>query len=327
MASRSHKPFYRQMYLQVLVAIILGAALGHFYPSVATTLKPLGDGFIKLVKMMLAPIIFTTVVVGMGKAGDMKKVGRVGLKALVYFEIVSTLALVIGLLVVNLVGPGIGLHADVSKLDTKAISNYTDKAQAKSAVERILHIIPDSVIGAFAGGDILQVLLISVLFGVALCRCGARGKPLLASLDQLSHIFFDIVTLIMKLAPIGAFGAMAFTVGQFGMGTILSLGKLMACVYLTCLLFIVLVLGSIARLTGFSLYQFLLYIKDEILIVVGTSSSEAALPRMITKLENLGCGKAVVGLVIPTGYSFNLDGTSIYLTMAAVFLRKQPTSR
>ncbi len=315
-----HKPLYAHLYFQVLVAIFVGVLLGHFFPQLATKMKPLGDAFIKLIKMMIAPIIFTTVVVGIAKVNDMKEVGRVGVKALIYFELVSTLALAIGLVVVNLVRPGAGINADVSTLDASAVSAYASSAKSFSAVEFITHMIPDTVVGAFAGGEILQVLLVSVLFGLGLARFGQNGKPLVDIIDQLSHALFNVIAVIMKVAPIGAFGAMAFTIGQYGIGSLFSLGKLMACVYLTCLLFIFVVLGTIARVTGFSLWRFLRYIKEEILIVLGTSSSEAALPRMIIKMENVGCAKPVVGLVIPTGYSFNLDGTSIYLTMAAVFV-------
>jgi aerobic C4-dicarboxylate transport protein len=322
MQSRSgvQKPLYTHLYFQVLVAIAIGVTLGYFSPAMATAMKPFGDGFIKLIKMMIAPIIFTTVVVGIAKIGDMKKVGRVGLKALIYFELVTTLALAIGLVVVNLVRPGVGINADVTTLDTMEIAAFTAGRKPLSTVDLLLHIIPDSAVGAFASGEILQVLTFSVLFGLALGRFGDKGRPLLDLLDQLSHVLFDVIAIIMRLAPIGAFGAMAFTIGKYGLGTLLSLGTLMLCVYLTCLLFVFVVLGLIARLTGFSLWLFLRYIKEEILIVLGTSSSEAALPRMITKLENLGCGKSVVGMVIPTGYSFNLDGTSIYLTMAAIFI-------
>jgi aerobic C4-dicarboxylate transport protein len=304
----------------VLVAIAVGVIMGALEPDLATRMKPLGDAFIKLIKMMIAPIIFTTVVVGIARIGDLKEVGRVGLKALLYFELVSALALVIGLVIVNLARPGVGINADVSTLDTGAIAGYAAGAKSFSTVELLLHIIPDSAVGAFAGGEILQVLLVSVLFGLALAHFGDAGRPLVDLLDQLSHVLFGVIGLIMRVAPIGAFGAMAFTVGAYGVGTLVSLGKLMACVYTTCLLFVVVVLGAIARLVGFSLWQFLRYIKEEILIVLGTSSSEAALPRMITKLEELGCARPVVGLVIPAGYSFNLDGTSIYLTMAAIFI-------
>ncbi len=314
------KPFYTSLYFQVLVAIAVGVALGYFYPALGAKMKPFGDAFIKLIKMMIAPIIFTTVVVGIAKIGDMKKVGRVGLKAIVYFEVVSTMALVIGLIVVNLARPGAGVNADVNTLDAKAVASYTSGAKALSTEAFLLHIIPDSVVGAFVSGEILQVLLFSVLFGFALARFGEKGKRLVDLLDQFSHALFNVIGIIMKVAPIGAFGAMAFTIGQYGIGSLLSLGKLMACVYLTCLLFVFIVLGGIARAAGFSLWKFLRYIKEEILVVLGTSSSEAALPRMISKLENAGCARPVVGLVIPTGYSFNLDGTSIYLTMAAVFI-------
>jgi aerobic C4-dicarboxylate transport protein len=314
------KPFYTSLYFQVLIAIGVGVALGYFFPSTGAKMKPLGDGFIKLIKMMIAPIIFTTVVVGIAKIGDMKKVGRVGLKALIYFEAVSTLALAIGLVVVNLARPGAGVNADVNTLDTKAIAAYTSGAKSLSTEAFLLHIIPDSAVGAFASGEILQVLLLSVLFGFALALMGEKGRRLVDLLDQLSHALFKVIGIVMRVAPIGAFGAMAFTIGQYGIGSLLSLGKLMACVYITCLLFVFIVLGSIARVSGFGLWKFLKYIKEEIFVVLGTSSSEAALPRMISKLENAGCARPVVGLVIPTGYSFNLDGTSIYLTMAAVFI-------
>jgi aerobic C4-dicarboxylate transport protein len=319
--SRSdRKPVYSHLYFQVLVAIGAGILLGHFFPGLAMKLKPLGDAFIKLIKMMIAPIIFTTVVVGIARIGNLKEVGRVGLKAIIYFELVSSLALVIGLVVVNLAHPGAGINADVSTLDAKAVASYTTGAKSLSTVDFFLHMIPDSMVGAFAGGEILQVLLFSVLFGVALTRLGSKGKTLVDLIDQFSHAFFSVIAIVMRFAPIGAFGAMAFTIGAYGVGTLISLGKLMACVYLTCLLFVFVVLGTIARLTHFSLWQFLRYIKEELLIVLGTSSSEAALPRMLSKLENVGCAKPVVGLVIPAGYSFNLDGTSIYLTMAAVFV-------
>jgi aerobic C4-dicarboxylate transport protein len=319
-SQQGRKPLYTHLYFQVLTAIVLGVVLGYFFPATATAMKPFGDAFIKLIKMMIAPIIFTTVVIGIARMGDIKKVGRVGLKALIYFEGVTTFALVIGLVVVNLVRPGAGINADVSSLDTREVAAYTAGGKPLSTVELLLHIIPDSALGAFARGDILQVLTFSILFGLALGGFGEKGTPLIDFIDRLSHVLFDVIALIMRLAPIGAFGAMAFTIGKYGVGTLLSLGKLMLCVYATCLLFIFVVLGVIARLTGFRLWQFLRYIKEEILIVLGTSSSEAALPRMITKLENAGCDQSVVGLVIPAGYSFNLDGTSIYLTMAAIFI-------
>ena len=318
---------YKNLYFQVLTAIVLGALLGHFYPETGADMKPLGDGFIKLIKMIIAPIIFCTVVTGIAGMEDMKKVGRVGAKALLYFEIVSTLALAIGLLVVSIIRPGVGMNADVSKLDTKALETFTEKAHAHSTVDFLMNIIPNTVVDAFAKGDILQVLLFSVLFGFALSMLGSRGKVAFSVIDEVAHVLFGVVGIIMKAAPIGAFGAMAFTVGKFGLGSLSKLGMLMGSFYLTCLLFIFIVLGSIARLCGFSILKFIKYIKEELLIVLGTSSSESVLPRMMAKLENLGCSKSVVGLVIPTGYSFNLDGTSIYLTMAAVFVAQATNTK
>jgi len=319
-AAASRKPLYAHLYFQVLTAIILGVLLGHFYPQIGEQMKPLGDGFIKLIKMLIAPIIFCTVVHGIASMEDMKKVGRVGLKALIYFEVVTTLALIVGLLVINIVQPGSGMNVDARAIDTKSIQIYTTKAGQESTVDFLLHIIPNTVIGAFAEGEILQVLFFAILFAFALFMLGQRGKPLLGLIDTVSHALFNIVGIIMKVAPLGAFGAMAFTIGKYGVGTLASLGKLMAVFYLTCLIFIFVVLGGIARLAGFSIWKFIKYIKEELLIVLGTSSSESVLPRMINKLENLGCKESVVGLVIPTGYSFNLDGTCIYLTMAAIFL-------
>lgn len=314
------KKFYQHLYFQVLTAIAIGIALGHFYPETGAAMKPLGDGFIKLIKMIIAPVIFCTVVTGIAGMEDMKKVGRVGAKALLYFEIVTTVALAIGLLVVSIIQPGVGMNADVTKLDTKALSAITAKAPASSTVDFLLNIIPSSVVDAFAKGDILQVLLFAILFGFALSMLGERGKTVFRFIDEVSHALFGIVGVIMKAAPIGAFGAMAFTIGKFGLGSLTKLGMLMGSFYLTCLLFVFVILGSIAKLCGFSIFKFLRYIREELLIVLGTSSSESVLPRMMAKLENLGCTKSVVGLVIPTGYSFNLDGTSIYLTMAAVFV-------
>jgi aerobic C4-dicarboxylate transport protein len=311
--------FYRTLHFQVLVAIIAGIALGQFDPKLGEQMKPLGDGFIKLIRMMIAPIIFLTVVVGIANAGDLKKVGRVGLKALMYFEVVTTLALLIGLVVVKTVQPGAGVNANAATLDTKSIQQYTTTAKATHTVEFLLNIIPETVVDAFAKGEILQVLLIAILFGLALAKVD-QAKTIVAALDSGCHWLFGVIALIMKVAPIGAFGAMAFTVGKFGLRTLLPLGKLMLCVYVTGGLFIFLVLGGIARLHGFSLWKFLKYIEDEILIVLGTSSSETVLPRMIAKLENLGCSQSVVGLVVPAGYAFNLDGTSIYLTIAAIFV-------
>jgi len=308
------------LYIQVLIAITIGILLGHFYPETATTMKPLGDGFIKLIKMMIAPIIFCTVVTGIAGMQAMDKVGRVGIKALLYFEVVSTLALVIGLIVVHLIQPGAGMNVDISSLDAKSLSAYTDAVKTLGIVDFLLNIIPVSVVDAFAKGDILQVLLFSLLFGFSLAAMKDTGTQVVCVIEKVSHVLFGIVETIMKLAPIGAFGAMAFTIGKYGIASLAPLFKLMGSFYLACLLFIFIVLGLIARLTGFSLVKFIIYIKDELLIVLGTSSSESVLPRMMIKLEKLGCSKSVVGLVIPTGYSFNLDGTSIYLTMAAIFV-------
>ena len=321
------KKIYHHLYFQVLTAIALGVLLGHFYPETGADMKPLGDGFIKLIKMIIAPIIFCTVVTGIAGMEDMKKVGRVGVKALLYFEIVSTLALAIGLLVVSVIQPGAGMNADVSKLDTRALETFTAKAQSHGTVDFLINIIPNTVVEAFAKGDILQVLFFSILFGFALSMLGPRGKVVFNLIDEVAHVLFGVVGIIMKAAPIGAFGAMAFTIGKFGLGSLSKLGMLMGSFYLTCLLFIFIVLGAIAKLCGFSIFKFIKYIKEELLIVLGTSSSESVLPRMMAKLENLGCSKSVVGLVIPTGYSFNLDGTSIYLTMAAVFVAQATNTR
>jgi aerobic C4-dicarboxylate transport protein len=270
--------------------------------------------------MMIGPIIFGTVVVGIAKMGDLKEVGRVGLKALIYFEVLTTAALVIGLIVANIYRPGAGINADPASFDTRAVQAYTTQAQHLGLVDYLMHIIPNTVISAFADGEILQILLFSVLFGLALSRFGEKGRTLVKVLDEATHALFGVIGIIMRLAPIGAFGAMAFTIGRYGIGTLVSLGHLMLAVYVTCLLFVFVVLNAIAWFCGFSLWKFLKYIKEELLIVLGTSSSESVLPRLMTKMENLGCAKPVVGLVVPTGYSFNLDGTCIYLTMAALFL-------
>ena len=318
--STARKPFYRSLYVQVLFAVTVGVLLGHFHPELGEQMKPLGDAFIKLIKMIIAPIIFCTVVVGIAGMEDMKKVGKTGGLALLYFEVVSTVALLIGLLVVNLIQPGSGMHVDAASLDTKAIAAYTEPGKMKGTVDFLMGVIPSSVVDAFAKGDILQVLLFSVLFGFALHKFGGRGTMVFDFIEKSSHVLFDIVGIIMKVAPIGAFGAMAFTIGKYGIDSLFSLGKLMGTFYLTCLLFVFVVLGLISRLHGFSIVKFIRYIKEELLIVLGTSSSESVLPRMMEKMENLGAKKSVVGLVIPTGYSFNLDGTSIYLTMAAVFI-------
>ena len=314
------KPLYKSLYFQVITAIILGVILGHFWPQTGTAMKPLGDGFIKLIKMIIAPIIFCTVVVGIAGMEDMKRVGKTGGYALLYFEIMSTVALIIGLIIVNVVQPGVGMNVDPASLDTKGLANYTKPGQMQTTTEFLLHVIPSTFVGAFAEGEMLQVLLIAVLFGFALHRFGGRGTLVFDFIEKFSHVLFVIVGYIMKLAPIGAFGAMAFTIGKYGLGSLTSLAKLMGTFYVTCLLFIFVVLGLVARFHGFSIWKFIKYIKEELLIVLGTSSSEAALPRMMAKLENLGVRKSTVGLVIPTGYSFNLDGTSIYLTMAAVFI-------
>ncbi|MGJ7498135.1 dicarboxylate/amino acid:cation symporter [Variovorax sp. RT4R15] len=314
------KPFYKSLYFQVITAIVIGVLLGHFYPDTGAAMKPLGDGFIKLIKMIIAPIIFCTVVVGIAGMEDMKKVGKTGGLALLYFEIVSSIALVVGLVIINIVRPGAGMNVDVSQLDTKSIAAYTGPGKMQSTTDFLLNVIPNTVVDAFAKGEILQVLLIAVMFGFALHKFGGRGTLVFDVIEKGSHVLFVIVGYIMKVAPIGAFGAMAFTIGKYGVSSLLQLGQLMATFYLTCLLFIFVILGGIARAHGFSIWKFIKYIKEELLIVLGTSSSESVLPRMMAKLENLGAKKSVVGLVVPTGYSFNLDGTSIYLTMAAVFI-------
>ena len=319
-------PFYKSLYFQVLLAITAGILLGHFWPETGQSLKPLGDGFIKLIKMLIAPIIFCTVVLGIAGMENMKKVGRTGALALLYFEGVSTLALIIGLVVVNVVKPGAGMNVDLSKLDTSAVAQYAKPGGLGTFTDYLLNIIPTSFGDAFAKGDILQVLLVSLLFGFALHALG-RDNVVFHFVEGLSKVMFGIVSIVMKLAPLGAFGAMAFTIGKYGVVTLLSLGKLMACFYATCLLFIFVVLGLIARTHGFRITRFVRYIKEELFIVLGTSSSESVLPRMIQKMENLGVQKSVVGLVIPTGYSFNLDGTAIYLTMAAVFIAQATNSQ
>ncbi len=317
--------FYRTLYFRVIAGIVAGVALGAFYPSTGEAMKPLGDGFIKLIRMMIAPVIFLTVVTGIARIGDMRKLGRVGLKALVYFEVVTTLALLVGFVVVKGVQPGAGINATAATLDAAAVQQYAAPGKQIHAVDFLLHIIPDTLVGAFANGEILQVLLVAILFGVALAAYRLR-QPIVEAADSLTHLTFEVIALIMKVAPFGAFGAMAFTIGKYGLKTLLPLGKLLLCVYLTSGLFVFLVLGMIARLHGFSLWKFLKYIKEELLLVLGTSSSEVALPRIIVKLERLGCSKSIVGLVVPSGYSFNLDGTAIYLTIAALFVA-QATNR
>jgi aerobic C4-dicarboxylate transport protein len=314
------EPFYRSLYFQVLVAITIGILLGHFYPEVGAMMKPLGDGFIKLIKMIIAPIIFCTVVSGIAGMESMKAVGKTGVLALMYFEIVSTIALVVGLVIVNVVKPGAGMNIDVATLDAAAVESYAKAAEQQSVVDFLLNVIPTTVVDAFAKGEILQVLLFAVLFGFALHAVGERGRNVFDLIDRLSHVLFRIVSMIMRVAPIGAFGAMAFTIGRYGLSSLSQLGWLMACFYATCLVFVIVVLGAIAAAHGFSIFKFVRYIREELFIVLGTSSSESVLPRMMSKMESAGCAKSVVGLVIPTGYSFNLDGTSIYLTMAAVFI-------
>ncbi len=328
------KPIYKSLYFQVIVAIIAGILVGHYFPSstefiqgvekhipgYGEKLKPLGDGFIRLIKMIIAPVIFCTVVSGIAGMESMKSVGKTGGIALLYFEIVSTIALIIGLVVINVVQPGAGMNIDPATLKTAGIDSYVKSGESQSLVDFFLNIIPNTVVGAFANGDILQVLMFAVLFGFALHRLGPMGKPVLHFIDQISHVFFNIVNMIMKLAPIGAFGAMAFTIGKYGISSLAQLFQLIVCFYITCILFIFIVLGTISRICGFNILKMIRMIREELLIVLGTSSSESVLPRMLKKLQIAGCEKSVVGLVIPTGYSFNLDGTSIYLTMAAIFI-------
>lgn len=313
-------PFLKQLYFYVLLAIIAGLALGMYMPDLAIKMKVLGDGFLKLVKMVIAPVIFCTVVLGIAGMGSLKKIGRVGAKAIVYFEVVTTLALLIGLVIVNALQPGKGLNVSAASLDAKCTEMYVNGLQKSGTQDFILNIIPSGFFAAFVQGEILQVLFVSVLFGLALAFLQEKGKPVIKGIEALSGVFFGMVGIIMKVAPIGAFGAMAFTVGKYGFAAIHSLVQLMASVYLACLFFVFAVLGIILKSLGYNIFKFLRYIREEIVLVLATSSSEAALPGMMRKMEALGCEKSVVGLVIPTGYSFNLDGTSIYLTMAAVFI-------
>lgn len=312
---------FSSLYFQVIVCIIVGILLGHYFPDFAITLKPLGDAFIKLIKMMIAPIIFCTIVTGIAGMQSTKKVGSVGLKAILYFEIVTTIALMIGLLVINILKPGAGMHIDAASLSTEAVKGYIKSgSEAQSLGEFLLNIIPENIVNAFSTGNILQVLLFSILLGFALSKIGTKAAPLLKGIQSFEEALFTVIKFIMKLAPIGALGAMAFTIGKYGVGSLKDLGALMISFYLTCVLFIVFILGGILKLIGFNIFKLLGFIKNELLIVLGTSSSEAALPSLMKKLQNLGCSEPVVGLVVPTGYSFNLDGTCIYLTMAAVFL-------
>jgi len=319
-ATPARRPWYTVLYIQVLIAIGFGVAIGYFDPKLGVALKPLGDGFIALIRMMIAPVIFCTIVHGIASMGDLKKVGRVGLKTLVYFETVSTLALAIGLLVGNLMEPGKGFNIDPATLDPNAVASYVTRAKEEGIVSHLLAIIPDSFFGALARGDLLQVLLVSILSGFAISLMGEAGRPVAGAIDKAAKVFFGIIRIVVRAAPIGAFGAMAFTIGAQGIGALVKLGELILTFYFTAALFVLVVLGTIAYLAGFSILRFIAYIKDELLIVLGTSSSETVLPHMMQKMEHLGASKSVVGLVIPTGYSFNLDGTNIYMTLATLFL-------
>jgi aerobic C4-dicarboxylate transport protein len=304
----------------VLVGIVVGGLIGFLWPEFGAKLKPLGDAFVNLVKMLIGPIIFTTVVAGIGGMGDLKKVGRVGFKALLYFELVTTLALLIGLVVANVFTPGAGFHARPDAAEAKAVASYTAAAQSLSALDYVLHLIPRTFVSAFAEGEILQILVLALLFGLALGRLGDHGRPITNLLHEVARVFFGMVSIVTRAAPLAAAGAMAFTIGKYGIGTLAQLGKLLLCVYLTCTIFVVVVLGAIARAAGFSLWKVIRFIREELLIVLGTSSSESALPGLMEKMERVGCARSVVGIVVPSGYSFNLDGTCIYLTLAALFI-------
>ncbi|ADY66463.1 MULTISPECIES: dicarboxylate/amino acid:cation symporter [Rhizobium/Agrobacterium group] len=319
-AGHAKQPFYKHLYFQVLVAIIAGIALGHFYPAFGEQLKPLGDGFIRLVKMIIAPVIFLTVATGIAGMNDMKKVGRVAGKAMIYFLVFSTLALIVGLIVANTVQPGAGMNIDPATLDAKAVATYADKAHEQTITGFLMNIIPTTIVGAFASGDILQVLFFSVLFGIALGIVGEKGKPVTDFMHAMMYPIFKLVAILMKAAPIGAFGAMAFTIGKYGISSVTNLAMLIGTFYVTSALFVFVVLGAVCRYNGFSIVALIRYIKEELLLVLGTSSSEAALPGLMSKMEKAGCKRSVVGLVIPTGYSFNLDGTNIYMTLAALFI-------
>jgi aerobic C4-dicarboxylate transport protein len=319
-ASAAPRPWYTILYVQVLIAIVAGVLLGYFYPDAGKAMKPLGDGFIALIRMMIAPVIFCTVVHGIASMGDLGKVGRIGLKTLLYFEVVSTFALVLGLIVGELVHPGSGFNVDPAALDPKAVASYVTRAKEDTITAHLLAIIPDSFFSALARGDLLQVLLVAILSGFAISTIGETGRKIASAIDLAAKMFFNIIRIVVRVAPVGAFGAMAFTIGAYGLGSLVNLGALIATFYLTSLLFVLIVLGAIARVSGFSIIRFIGYIKDELLIVLGTSSSETVLPHMIQKMEHLGASKSVVGLVIPTGYSFNLDGTNIYMTLATLFL-------
>jgi aerobic C4-dicarboxylate transport protein len=314
------RPWYTVLYIQVIIAILAGVLVGYFFPHAGVALKPLGDGFIQLIKMMIAPVIFCTVVHGISSMSDLRQVGRVGLKALLYFEAISTIALAIGLLVGEVMQPGAGFNIDPATLDAKAVATYVTRAKEEGVIAHLLGIIPDTFMGAFARGDLLQVLLVSILSGFAISQLGPVGERVAHAIDAAAKVFFAIIRIIVRAAPVGAFGAMAFTVGAYGLAALWNLILLVATFYLTSLLFVFFVLGTIARLSGFSIWRFLVYIRDELLIVLGTSSSETVLPHMMQKMEQLGASRSVVGLVIPTGYSFNLDGTNIYMTLATLFL-------
>jgi aerobic C4-dicarboxylate transport protein len=319
-APQARKPFYRHLYAQVLAAIVLGALLGHFWPAGGEALKPLGDGFIKLVKMIIAPVIFLTVVGGIAGMRELGSVGRVALKAFGYFLVFSTLALIVGLVVANVVQPGAGMNVDPATLDAKAVAGYAHDAQETSVTGFLMAIIPTTMVSALTEGSILQTLFVAILFGISLSLVGRPAEPVLELVERLGLVVFKLTGILMKAAPIGAFGAIAFTIGKYGVGSLINLGALVATFYLTSLLFVLLVLGAVARAHGFSILKLLGYLKAELLLVLGTSSSEAALPNLIAKLEAAGCDRGVVGLVVPTGYSFNLDGTNIYMTLAALFI-------
>ena len=320
LAAAARRPWYKLLYVQVLIAIVLGVILGDVAPQTGAAMKPLGDAFVNLIRMMIAPIIYCTVVHGIATMGDLKRVGRVGVKALVYFEVVSTVALAVGLVMAEIVQPGAGFNIDPAKLDPKSVANFVSAAKNDSVIAHVLGIIPTSFVDAFAKGDLLQVLLLAILSGVAVSKLGAVGERISEGIEAAGKMFFRIIGIIVYVAPIGAFGAMAFTIGAFGLKSLVNLGELVLLFYATSLIFVFLVLGGIARLAGFSIWRFIVYIKDELLIVLGTSSSETVLPNMIRKMQALGASKPVVGLVIPTGYSFNLDGTNIYMTLSVLFL-------
>jgi len=316
----SPRPWWRHLYMQVLTAIALGVAIGHFAPATGEALKPLGDAFIKLVKMIIAPVIFLTIVTGIAGMRDLAAVGRVAAKAFAYFLVMSTFALILGLIVGNVVRPGAGLNIDPASLDAAKVADYAAKAHASTLTGFLLEIIPDTFVSALTAGNILQTLLVSILFGVALALIGERGDRIHSAFEQLSVVMFRLVAIVMTLAPIGAFGAMAFTIGKYGVGTLANLAALVATFYATSLLFVLVILGAVCRLAGFSIFRLIAYLKAELLLVLGTSSSESALPSLIEKMERAGCPKTIVGLVVPTGYSFNLDGTNIYMTLAALFI-------